>query len=210
MPTDTEKVGRPRGRPRSFDENEVLDRVKEVFHEKGFSAASLDDLCAAAGLNRPSLYAAFGNKEDLYIRVIARMGAQSVSGIDFVMGGPGAVEERLSRLYRHAIKSYTAGSRPRGCMIVGTATVEAPTHGRIAVAASAFIAGNESALQRHFETAVAGGMLAAVPAPPARARLAGALFDTLAIRARLGSPAAELDTVAETTIPLICAGKPGR
>jgi AcrR family transcriptional regulator len=205
MPSDTEKTGRPRGRPRSFDEDEVLDRVKEVFHEKGFSSASLDDLCAAAGLNRPSLYAAFGNKEDLYIRVIGRMGAQSVAG----MGGPGAVEERLARLYRHAIKSYTAGTRPRGCMIVGTATVEAPTHGRIARAAAGFIAGNETALQRHFETAVAAGALADVPAPAARARLAGALFDTLAIRARLGSPASELDTVAETTIPLICAGRSG-
>jgi TetR/AcrR family transcriptional regulator, copper-responsive repressor len=88
--------------------------------------------------------------------------------------------------------------------------VEAPTHGRIAVAASEFIAGNEAALQRHFETAVANRLLAEAPAPAARARLAGALFDTLAIRARLGSPATELAAVAETTIPLICAEKSGR
>lgn len=207
MRNDTDYGGRPRGRPRSFNEEEVLDRLKEVFHDKGFSAASLDDLAAASGLNRPSLYAAFGNKEKLYIHVIRRMSAQSVAGIDQALNRPGPVRDHLARLYRHMIKVYTAPPA-RGCMIVGTATAEAPRHPAIAAAAAVFIRNNEQALERHLAAAVERGELAAVPLPAVRARLATALFDTLAVRARLGSPAEELQTFADLTVPLICGACP--
>ncbi|MEQ1712860.1 MAG: TetR family transcriptional regulator [Hyphomicrobium sp.] len=65
MRIGTKQPKRARGRPREFDADEVLDRVRAVFMQKGYSAASLDDLAAAAGLNRPSHYAAFGDKEQL-------------------------------------------------------------------------------------------------------------------------------------------------
>jgi AcrR family transcriptional regulator len=208
MRTDTKNEKRARGRPRSFVEDEVLERVRAVFTEKGYSAASLDDLAAASGLNRPSLYAAFGNKEQLYVRLIRHMSERSVAGIELAMSSAGTLEERLVRLYRHAIRGYTAPPRPPGCMIVGTATAEAPTHPAIAEAAAAFIAANEAALERHFAAATQRGELAAAPTPAARARLAGALFDTLAIRARLGTEAADLETFARSTIPLISAQCP--
>lgn len=203
MRDGTEKETRPRGRPRSFSEAEVLDRVRPVFLEKGYSAASLDDLAAAAGLNRPSLYAAFGSKEQLYVALIARVSRGSVEGIDLVMGGPGSVDERLNRLYRHAIRQYTAPPRG-GCLIVGTASVEAPTHPDIAAAARGFMQANEEALARHFARAVTVGELAAEPRPAARARMATALLDTLAIRARLGEPAEGLEAFARSSVPLIC------
>ncbi|WP_204351929.1 helix-turn-helix domain-containing protein, partial [Klebsiella pneumoniae] len=66
MQDGTKQMKRAPGRPRSFTEAEGLARVRAVFLEKGFSAASVDYLAKAAGLNRPSLYAAFGNKEQLY------------------------------------------------------------------------------------------------------------------------------------------------
>ena len=59
-----------RGRPRNFDENQVLVRARDIFYEKGFEGTSLDDLTRAMGLNRPSLYAAFGNKEQLYVQAM--------------------------------------------------------------------------------------------------------------------------------------------
>lgn len=185
----------------------MLDRVRPVFLEKGYSAASLDDLASAAGLNRPSLYAAFGSKEQLYVALIARVSRGSVEGIDLVMGGPGSVEERLNRLYRHAIRQYTAPPRPGGCLIVGTASVEAPTHPEIAAAARSFMRANEEALSRHFARAVEAGEIAAEPAPASRARMATALLDTLATRARLGEPVEGLEAFARTSVPLIC-GRP--
>lgn len=204
MRDSTENERRPRGRPRSFSTDEVLERVRPVFLEKGYSAASLDDLAAAAGLNRPSLYAAFGSKQQLYLALIARLSRASVEGIDQVMAGPGTLAERLNRLYRHAIRQYTAPPRPGGCLIVGTASAEAPTHPDIAAAARNFIRANEDVLTRHFARAVAAGALAGEPSPEARARMATALFDTLAIRARLGEPAADLETFARAMVPIIC------
>lgn len=204
MRDSTENGRRPRGRPRSFSAGEVLDRVRPVFLEKGYSAASLDDLAAAAGLNRPSLYAAFGSKEQLYLALIARLSRASVEGIDLVMASPGTIGERLNRMYRHAIRQYTAPPRPGGCLIVGTASAEAPTHPDIAAAARNFIRANEDVLAGHFSAAVAAGDLAGDPSPPARARMATALFDTLAIRARLGEPAADLEAFARSTVPIIC------
>ncbi|WP_439574503.1 TetR/AcrR family transcriptional regulator [Phreatobacter sp.] len=183
----------------------MLDRVRPVFLEKGYSAATLDDLAAAAGLNRPSLYAAFGSKEQLYVALIGRVSRGSVEGIDAVMASPGTVEERLNRLYRHAIRQYTSAPRPGGCLIVGTASVEAPTHPAIAEAARGFMTANEEALARHFARAVEDGALAADPAPPARARMATALLDTLAIRARLGEPVPGLEAFARSSVPIICA-----
>ena len=199
-----EVVRRPRGRPRGFAPEEVLQRVRDVFIEKGFAGASLDELSEAAGLNRPSLYAAFGDKEQLYIHTLRHYGQHGVAGIDAIFGGKGPIDKRLGQIFKGAIDLYTAPPSPRGCMIVGTAAVEAPTRPRIAAAASELLQATEDAFERAFARAVAEGELAAEPLPSARARMAGAALDTLAIRARLGTKPTELRAYAASLIPVIC------
>jgi len=98
---------RPRGRPRSFTTPEVLDRVRAVFMAKGFAAASLDELAEAAELNRPSLYAAFGDKEQLYIHALRFYGERSVAGLEAILGGKGTIDQRLGKVYKAAIELYT-------------------------------------------------------------------------------------------------------
>ena len=199
-----EVIRRPRGRPRGFAPEEVLQRVRDVFIEKGFAGASLDELSEAAGLNRPSLYAAFGDKEQLYIHTLRHYGQHGVAGIDAIFGGKGPIDKRLGQVFKGAIDIYTAPPYPRGCMIVGTAAVEAPTRPKIAAAASELLQATEDAFERAFARAVAEGELAAEPPPSARARMAGAALDTLAIRARLGTKPAELRAYAASLIPVIC------
>jgi AcrR family transcriptional regulator len=199
-----EVVRRPRGRPRGFAPDEVLQRVRDVFIEKGFAGASLDELSEAAGLNRPSLYAAFGDKEQLYIHTLRHYGMHGVAGIDAIFGGKGPIDKRLGQVFKGAIDLYTAPPYPRGCMIVGTAAVEAPTRPKIAAAAAELLQATEDAFQRAFERAVTDGELAAEPPPASRACMAGAALHTLAIRARLGTKPAELRAYAASLIPVIC------
>jgi AcrR family transcriptional regulator len=205
MRSGTKKARKPRGRPRLFDEDEVLAAVRDVFMTKGFSAASLDDLAAAADMNRPSIYAAFGDKEQLYLRALNRYGEISVATMRAIFARDLPIEQRLMLVYRAAITLYTAPPHSPGCMIINTAAVEAPSHPRIATAAARLLADIEAVFAAAFERAVAEKELSPLPSPAARAQLAGGVFDTMAVRARLGTSAAELKTYAQSLVPAICA-----
>jgi AcrR family transcriptional regulator len=205
MRNGTKKQKAPRGRPRLFNEDDVLDSARGVFMAKGFSAASLDDLVRAAGINRPSLYSAFGDKEQLYLRTLARYGEQSVAGMEAIIARALPLEQRLTQVYRAAITLYTTPPHSPGCMIINTAAVEAPSHPKIAAAASKLLADIEAVFEAAFARAVAAKEISALPSPAARARLAGGVFDTLAVRARLGASVAELKAYAQSMVPAICA-----
>lgn len=206
MRSDTENSGRrPRGRPRSFEPQVVLEKVRAVFIEKGFAAASLDDLAAAAGLNRPSLYAAFGDKEGLYIHMLRQTGERIEKSLDAALAQPGAIEERLTLIYESAIQSYAAPPVRPGCVIVNTAAAAAPTHPAICVAAREIRDAMEARFARAFKECVDGRLLPADPSPETRAKLATAILDTLAVRARLGAAPEELRALARDSIALVCS-----
>jgi len=65
-----QKATRPRGRPRGFDELQALEKATQVFWSKGYDGATIDDLVGGMGVGRPSLYAVFGDKRTLFLRVL--------------------------------------------------------------------------------------------------------------------------------------------
>ena len=65
-----QNAARPRGRPRSFDESDALEKATQVFWSKGYDGVTIDDLVAGMGVGRPSLYAVFGDKRTLFLRVL--------------------------------------------------------------------------------------------------------------------------------------------
>ena len=190
----------PVGRPRAFDEAVALDKALAVFWQLGYEGATLPDLTEAMGINRPSLYAAFGDKEQLYIAMLRHIGQKSVEAMDAILSTPDPIEQRLGRLYKGAIDIYTRPPNPPGCIIVGTATVESPSHPEIGAAANRILADFEKAFERGF----VDSDLKPTPSPAERASMAGAILYATGIRARLGVPVSELRAFTRSMIPLIC------
>src|SRR5262249_38759782 len=117
---------RPRGRPRAYDPEIALQRATESFWRAGYAATSLDDLSAATGMNRPSLYGAFGDKREFYLAALRRYWGLSHVAMEEALAYDRTLREALRRLYRKALAGYFGGKDgPRGWFAIGTATTEA-------------------------------------------------------------------------------------
>ncbi|THD58300.1 TetR/AcrR family transcriptional regulator [Phenylobacterium sp.] len=198
-----QKEARARGRPRSFDADEVLDKARSVFWNLGYAAASLDDIALATGLKRPSLYAAFGDKHALYMAALTRTRTRAVAAMAAMVGREGALRAVLVDLFEAVIGAYVEGEiGQRGCFIIGTAVTQAVEDPQARALATAFVA-DEDALFRerfaHSASELAPGLTA-----DAAAMVATAALHTLAIRARLGEPREALAQVAAAAIGAIC------
>jgi len=106
-----------RGRPKLFDHDEVLEKTLKVFWEKGYEGASMAELTTTLGLNKPSLYAAFGNKEALFKQALARYLSGPVAFISIVMEAPTARKVAERFLFSSA-EFLTSDQHPKGCLIV--------------------------------------------------------------------------------------------
>src|SRR5271156_2850321 len=104
-------VAMSKGRPRGFDAEKVLDRALKVFWRKGYEGASLPDLTGAMGVNRPSLYAAFGNKEALFRKVIDRYASGPAAYVGEALEEPTA-RGVVERLFRGAVDLLSQSRSP--------------------------------------------------------------------------------------------------
>jgi TetR/AcrR family transcriptional repressor of nem operon len=103
-------------RPREFDADEALERATRLFWTKGFEQTSLDELCAATGLGRSSLYAAFGDKRALYLRALGRYEERSAARITAALADK-PIREGLAAFLGALIDDIVAGPGRRGCFI---------------------------------------------------------------------------------------------
>src|SRR6202049_4834109 len=115
-----------RGRPRAYQPEIALGKALDLFRKDGFAATSLDDLSAVTGMNRPSLYGAFGDKRELYIKSYARYRADARAAMLDIFREELPIRKRLQRIYAVALDIYLSGEAgPRGCFTVMTAASEA-------------------------------------------------------------------------------------
>src|SRR5437016_4768676 len=106
-----------RGRPRTFDVDQALDRALKVFWRKGYDGASLPDLTRAMDINRPSLYAAFGNKQSLFCKALQRYNEQRAAYLQQALAAPTA-REAARRILHGVINLQASSDNPPGCLIV--------------------------------------------------------------------------------------------
>lgn len=107
-----------RGRPRSFDRLAALERAMEVFWERGYQAAAMSDLTQAMGINSPSLYAAFGSKEELYRTAIGHFAATESDDILSPLQNEPTARAALEGYLMASARIFTRPGRPPGCMVV--------------------------------------------------------------------------------------------
>src|SRR5271166_1825056 len=110
--------GKPPGRPRSFDERDALEKATRVFRSKGYDGVTIDDLVAGMGVGRPSLYAVFGDKRTLFLRVLKAYAEAKGALAAKALLSPQTLRDSLARFLKHAVESATERGRARGCLLV--------------------------------------------------------------------------------------------
>jgi AcrR family transcriptional regulator len=197
--------GRTRGRPRQYDPEQALAKAAEAFWKQGYAATSLNDLVAATGMNRPSLYAAFGDKRDLYLKTLTRYQQQSRAiGAKITADDP-PLRVFLKRFYEAALDVYLAtGDEARGCYSISTAPAQAVTDPAVRDFLAASIGGTDAFLAKQITRAHERGEVPSDVDPHALAQLATAALHTVAVRARVGVPRKQLRAVAAAAIDVIC------
>lgn len=104
-------------RPRTFDPDKALEDTMNLFWARGYDGTSLQDIEIATGLNKQSLYRAFGDKRSMYLKALGLYETREVSQAAGMLRRPGTVHERLDRMFVHAIEKVTVHGDRRGCFL---------------------------------------------------------------------------------------------
>lgn len=187
------------GRPREFDTDEALDRALETFWEKGYEGSSLTELTAAMGITKTSMYAAFGNKEELFRKVVQRYTAGPASY------GVRALDEPTARqvaeaLLHGAVRATTRDDVPSGCLGVQSALT---TGDGGQAAKDVLIEWRNDAglrLEERYERAKAEGDLPSSQDPRGLATFVMTLAYGIAVQAASGRTSSELHDVVDTAL----------
>jgi AcrR family transcriptional regulator len=181
---------------RRFDEAETLRRALDVFGERGFRATSMIDLAVGTGVQRGSLYHAYGGKEEIFLLVFARYAEQFLAGADEALDRPGA-RAALLAFFDFCVDTITRGEPSRGCLSTRTAIDAATESPRVGAALRRMLDDLESVV-RHRLAAVDAAELAVDPA--AAARLVVTTTRGLAVMERLRHTPAELRDIARALV----------
>ena len=121
-----QKAKARRGRPPAYDADAAMASVMDVFWHAGYAATSLDDIGAATGMNRPSLYGAFGDKRALYGAALERYRTMARAAMTQALAHDRPLRQVIGSVYTKALSLYLSGpAAPRGCFMIGTALTEA-------------------------------------------------------------------------------------
>jgi len=191
----------PKGRPREFDVDQALAAALRVFWSKGYEGASMADLTDAMGITKPSLYAAFGNKEALFNKALDLYQAEKLAYMGRALEAPTA-RGVAERLMRGALEMQTGTEGPCGCLSVISSVAcgsEAESIREQVVARSAVA---KKALLDRFERAKIEGDLPADADPQGLSSYLTAVMQGMAVQAGAGASRAELERLVETSLAL--------
>jgi AcrR family transcriptional regulator len=197
MKSDT-ATARP-GRPRAFDPDAALERAMHVFWAKGYEGAALSDLTRAMRINRPSLYAAFGNKEQLFRKVLDRYASGPLAYFGKALEAPKA-RDVIEQILFGAAKMASDPRLPAGCLMVQGALACGDSAGSVQKETAARRATSEAALRRRLQRAKREGDLPQSADPADLARYMMTVLQGIAVQGANGASPDQLRRVAQMAL----------
>ena len=192
-------ISAPKGRPREFDIDDALGKALLVFWRNGYEAASMTELTSAMGITKPSLYAAFGNKEALFNKALDLYEREKLAYMTSALDAPTA-RGVAERLLNGALEMQSSTCDPKGCLgVISTATCGAEAES-IKAAVVKRRASSEAALILRFEQAQAAGEFPEGMTPAALTRYLFAILQGLMLQAGSGATCAELTELVATSM----------
>ncbi|MEU5833441.1 TetR/AcrR family transcriptional regulator [Streptomyces diacarni] len=193
-------MGAGRGRPRAFDRDAALERAMRVFWERGYEAASLAELTGAMGIRPPSLYAAFGSKEQLFREAVELYGRTEGGVTARALREESTAREAIGAALRGNACAYTEPGSPRGCMVVLSATTCAPEHETVRTLLCDDRRAMERSLRDRIDRGVAEGDVPADTDTRSLAAFYATVLFGLSVQARDGATRDDLLAVAHAAM----------
>lgn len=198
MVEKSEKRGR--GRPRKFDPDDVLDTVIDVFWELGYDAADTETLSKRTGLTKPSLYNAFGSKEDLFVAALNRYRTMRSKASLETLARAGSPTDGVRDYFLNLAQNIAAPGRPRGCLLISIAL---PLKDRLPKVATELQAASQAGTSEYFSNQVEMGNLPRDFDVQAAIALMSDLGAAMIVQARGGAPLDMLRAKASRNAKLV-------
>jgi len=193
-------VEKVRGRPRAFDREAALDRAMLLFWEHGYEATSLSQLTSAMGISPPSLYAAFGDKQALFLEAVDRYVSRGGADTQSLMGEAPIAREAVAHFLEASAQRLADPHFPRGCMVVLSAVScseeAAPVQHKLAACRASW----EKALRQRIEQGIAAGEMPEGTSATALASFYMAVVQGMSLHAKDGATRKRLQEIAETAL----------
>ena len=196
-----QNAARPRGRPRSFDELAALEKATQVFWSKGYDGVTIDDLVAGMGVGRMSLYAVFGDKRTLFLRVLKAYAGTRGALLAKAIFSPQPLRDSLASFLRQAVELATEEGSAVGCLLVCVAPLVDDAEVRQFVQDAA--AGAVALVERRFRDGISAGEIPLDFPVAARASQVIDLVNGLTVRAKMGTARKTLLRDAEEAADLV-------
>ncbi len=188
-----------KGRPREFCVDQALAAALRIFWTKGYEGASMTDLTEAMGITKPSLYAAFGNKEELFRKALDLYESEKLAYMRDAIKAPSA-RAVAERLLRGALEMQTSDCEPRGCLRVISSVACGAEADSIRSEVIARRKSSSHALTRRFQEAQDAGELPQGLTPEGLASFLAALLQGMSIQAGAGASREELEKLVDTSL----------
>jgi len=203
-----QKTSKPRGRPRSFDEMGALEKATQVFWSKGYDGVTIDDLVVGMGVGRPSLYAVFGDKRAIFLRVLKAYAERKGASAAKALLSPQSLRDSIVAFLRYAVESATEKGSAQGCLLVCVAPLVNDDEVRKFLQKAA--AGGAALVEGRFRDGITAGEIPSDFPVAERAIQVTDFARGLTMRAHIGMPRKTLLRDAEAAADLVLLMPQGR